>query len=979
MKKVLFRILIICIAICCVLGIFTACDENGVIDNDNNGQMENPIDEKDNECQHEYSETIVNPTCTEQGYTLHACKKCSHNYKDNFTDALGHDYIWTTTKQPTETTKGTETGVCSRCQDTITRDIPELNHEHSYTETIVAPTCTAKGYTLHKCSCGYEYRTDETEKIPHTPAAAVEENRIEPKCEESGSYDLVVRCSVCGEELEKEHKTIEKRGHNYGEWYEAKAPSCTEEGELRRVCNNDPTHIETMAIAATGHSFSKDWTTDSGYHWHASACGHNVISERGAHEYKIDVVPVTCETDGYTLHTCTTCGYSYKDNIIPTTGHAFSSEWTTDSTYHWHTATCGHDLINGKAAHNFGAATTVVPSCDSDGYDYKTCSTCGYEYRYNIVPALGHIKSGVKVKTLVKASDSGYGYYTTEFYCERCQKVNSTQYTMIQPSGATVNSARGEWEENTVFSNVPYPENGVCTSLITSTENTAVGSYKGTVGAFFDNITRAQVKSYTQTLKNKGYNKAVTEYDYSAYSFTAYHNTLNIFIAVGYDGSEMSIAVYKTGTVKKADNSGSGSSGGTVLHDITATAGLSYSLSDDGKSYSVDGYSGTEDYVVIPYKVNGLPVKSIGGFTGNTQIKAVIILAEIEIIEEIAFSGCSNMKYITIPDNIIFIGDNAFYKCNNLQLKGYNNGLYLGNEHNPYVVLLKTNSKDITSCVIHENAKCIYGAFNGCKKLTAIEIPYGVRSIGEFAFYECINLTSITIPNSVVNIGRDAFYYNKFTSINIPYGVTSIDKYAFDSCINLLSICLPNSVISIGEYAFMNCSSLTSISIPDSVIFIGESAFPSTFEFTNINVDEKNNYYKSVEGNLYNKDGTVLIRYASGKKDISFIIPNNVTIIDAYAFDRCCFLEQITIPDSVTSIGYKVFSGCNSLTSVYYNATAADWAKISINSSGNNNLTSATRYYYSETEPKLNEQGTAYNGNYWHYVNDEIVIWTKEN
>ncbi|MCM1223157.1 MAG: hypothetical protein NC548_52770, partial [Lachnospiraceae bacterium] len=79
------------------------------------------------------------------------------------------------------------------------------------------------------------------------------------------------------------------------------------------------------------------------------------------------------------------------------------------------------------------------------------------------------------------------------------------------------------------------------------------------------------------------------------------------------------------------------------------------------------------------------------------------------------------------------------------------------------------------------------------------------------------------------------------------------------------------------------------------------------------------------------------------------------------------------------SIGNFAFSGCSGLTSVYYNGTADDWAKISIQSFNNESLTGATRYYYSEIEPALNDGGTAYNGNYWHYDSDgNIVVWIKE-
>ena len=197
-------------------------------------------------------------------------------------------------------------------------------------------------------------------------------------------------------------------------------------------------------------------------------------------------------------------------------------------------------------------------------------------------------------------------------------------------------------------------------------------------------------------------------------------------------------------------------------------------------------------------------------------------------------------------------------------------------------------------------------------------------------------------------------------------------------------------VTSIGKVAFVWCSSLTSITIPDGVTSIGYGAFDRCKKLTQINVDTANTAYSSVNGVLFNKEKTKLIRYPEGKTDTAYAIPdsvtsigssafydcssltsitipNGVTSIGYYAFSRCDSLTSITIPDSVTSIGYRAFYGCSSLTSitipdsvtnidsrafegcsslkdVYYSGTQEQWKKISIGDY-NGSLTSATIHY----------------------------------
>ncbi len=258
-------------------------------------------------------------------------------------------------------------------------------------------------------------------------------------------------------------------------------------------------------------------------------------------------------------------------------------------------------------------------------------------------------------------------------------------------------------------------------------------------------------------------------------------------------------------------------------------------------------------------------------------------------------------------------------------------------------------------------------AFAFCNKLTSITIPDSVTSFGDQAFYCCSGLTSITIPDSVTSIGGLAFHNcSSLTSVTIGSGVTSIGSSMFRACNSLTSITMPNSVISIGEYAFCQCDSLTSVTIgngvtsienwafsycrsltsvtiPDSATSIGEGAFRGCSSLTNIIVSANNPNYKSIDGNLYNKDGSILIQYAIGKTDMTFSIPDSVTFIREWAFEDCGRLTSVTIGNGVTSIGEYAFVGCDRLASVIFSQPSG-WKTGVISLIGLDNPATAALY-----------------------------------
>ena len=167
---------------------------------------------------------------------------------------------------------------------------------------------------------------------------------------------------------------------------------------------------------------------------------------------------------------------------------------------------------------------------------------------------------------------------------------------------------------------------------------------------------------------------------------------------------------------------------------------------------------------------------------------------------------------------------------------------------------------------------------------------------------------------SVCKIYKDQGVKFTFDSASLTYSVT--DYTGSESEVIIPSVYNGYAVTSIGDEAFYYCTRLTSITIPNSVTSIGSSAFRSCTRLTSITVDRANTAYADIDGNLYSKDGKMLIQYTVGKTETSFVIPNTVTSIGSYAFYKCSSLTSITIPDGVTSIGDEAFYYCSGLTSI---------------------------------------------------------------
>ena len=379
---------------------------------------------------------------------------------------------------------------------------------------------------------------------------------------------------------------------------------------------------------------------------------------------------------------------------------------------------------------------------------------------------------------------------------------------------------------------------------------------------------------------------------------------------------------------------------GASVYSSTTTFGYIFGTAPYSNSVGIVQKPGNEE--VTYYVPTGLTdVVITGGKIGNgvfqncTKLKRIEITSDATVIGDYAFSDCRSMTTVKLPDSITKIGNYAFQYCDVMDVLPIKEGIeeigdyvFAGCLTAPFIELPQSlddlgegaflNCASIKNATISKNVRNIpNNLFQGCTGLEVLILDEGVRSVGRFAFSKCTSLREIQFSSTVTDIEKGAFEEcSALTDLTIPSSIENVDEYSFQKCTGLKNLVFSEGVVTIGDYSFSFCKSLEKVYLSSTVKEFEITSFASCDSLTTFEINENNEYFATIDGNIFTYDKKSFILYSPGNKAQSFEIPEGVTDVKQKAFEYAPFLEEIVFPSTMKHIPSKIFNSHPTLKSI---------------------------------------------------------------
>ena len=585
-----------------------------------------------------------------------------------------------------------------------------------------------------------------------------------------------------------------------------------------------------------------------------------------SHAFSTVTTPPTCTSGGYDTNTCTDCGFVDVTNLTDETPHPWESEYRSDADYHWYKCSvCEKIQKLGEHTPDSAGECTKCGATDGNtkGLVFKLSSdesyliVSGYEGTAKIV-TIAKEYNGKPIKKILRSAFQ-YNIDITEIniLADVDEITDSSFYSCINLKTVTLPDFLKSIRNDAFHS---------CSAL----ENITFGTGLEYIGkrAFED------CESLTNVYISDIATWCNIDFDYCnpmEYAKNMYIDGVLAEKITIPDGTETikSFAFYGFDSLKKI----------TLPDSVTVI-----------KATAFNGCTGLADENGILYA--GKWVVGI-----EKSAKNAIIKDDTIGFADSAFAN-SAIESLTIPDEIKYIGTNAFESCKKLE------NLYINDLDTWLSIPSRFNSNPFPF------AKSLY--LNG-ELLTTLTIPEGTEKITAHAFEYCTGIKKLTIPSSVTTIENNAFRgCTDLETVIFADGIKMIEKYAFDGCTGIKTLSIPSSIESIDNEAFVRCNSISKIyydasNTPWSTLLVEVGNPLNKVERVQYTMNDDKNSYKIAFFNLTNA---------------STQIPSEINGVPVTEIDENAFagskLESITIPETIKVIGKNAFKDCDKLMTVIF-------------------------------------------------------------